>query len=189
MTLVRDMTKGNIFGHIILYAVPMILGNFLQLTYNMADSIIIGKFLGEDSLAAVSTVNPIMTLMVLGASGIGMGASIIIARLFGAEDYRRLKREFSTTVIAGTVFSLIVFVLGFLLAREILILIKTPSSILNESLTYLRIMFVGFLFTTHRGLKGIGDLACISIAMFLITSIVFCMYLCGSWLRKKSASL
>ena len=105
------MKKGSIFLHIILYALPMILGNYLQLTYNMADSIIIGKFLGEDSLAAVSTVNPIMTLMVLGASGIGMGASIIIARLFGAEDYKRLKREFSTTVIAGTVFSLVVFVI------------------------------------------------------------------------------
>ncbi len=156
------MTKGSIFLHIILYALPMILGNYLQLTYNMADSIIIGKFLGEDSLAAVSTVNPIMTLMVLGASGIGMGASIIIARLFGAEDYKRLKREFSTTVIAGTVFSLVVFVLGFLLAREILILIKTPSSILNESLTYLRIMFVGFLFTFQynimaHSLRGIGN--------------------------------
>ena len=85
MARTRDMTRGNIFLHIIMYALPMIFGNYLQLTYNMADSIIIGKFLGEDSLASVSTVNPIMTIMILGASGIGMGASIIIARLFGAE--------------------------------------------------------------------------------------------------------
>lgn len=162
MAQARDMTKGNIFLHIILYAVPMILGNYLQLTYNMADSIIIGKFLGEDSLAAVSTVSPIMTLMVLGASGIGMGASIIIARLFGAEDYPRMKREFSTTVIAGTIFSLAVFVIGFLFAKEILVLIMTPESIISESLTYLRIMFVGFLFTFQynimaHSLRGIGN--------------------------------
>ena len=162
MSTVRDMTKGNIFSHIILYAIPMILGNYLQLTYNMADSIIIGKFLGEDSLASVSTVNPVMTLMVLGASGIGMGASIIIARLFGAEEYGRLKREFSTVLIAGTVFSLAVFCVGFLFSREILVLIKTPSEILDEALIYLRIMFIGFLFTfqynlVSHSLRGIGN--------------------------------
>ncbi|SCW35139.1 putative efflux protein, MATE family [Ruminococcaceae bacterium YRB3002] len=148
--------------HIIVYAIPMILGNYLQLTYNMADAIIISKFLGEDSLAAVSTAGPIMTLMVLGASGIGMGASIIISRLYGAEEYGRLKREFSTAVIAGTAFSLVVFILGFLFAREILILIKTPEAVLEESLTYLRIMFVGFLFTFQynimsHSLRGIGN--------------------------------
>ena len=156
------MTKGNIFGHIILYAVPMILGNFLQLTYNMADSIIIGKYLGQDSLASVSTVNPVMTLMVLGASGIGMGASIIIARLFGAEEYSRLKREFSTAVIAGTLFSFLVFAAGFIFSREILVLIKTPPEIIDEALVYLRIMFIGFLFTFQynlmsHSLRGIGN--------------------------------
>lgn len=162
MAATRDMTRGNIFLHIILYAIPMILGNYLQLTYNMADSIIIGKFLGSDSLAAVSLVNPVMTLMVLGSSGIGMGASIIIARLFGAEEYKRLKREFSTTVIAGTIFSVAVFVIGIIFAREILMLIKTPPEILDEALIYLRIMFVGFLFTFQynicaHSLRGIGN--------------------------------
>ncbi|MBP5260753.1 MAG: MATE family efflux transporter [Clostridiales bacterium] len=162
MAATRDMTRGNIFLHIIIYAIPMIFGNYLQLTYNMADSIIIGKYLGENSLAAVSTVNPVMTLMVLGASGIGMGASIIIARLFGAEEYGRLKKEFSTTVIAGSIFSLFVFAVGFLFAREILILIKTPDIILDEALVYLRIMFIGFLFTFQynvmsHSLRGIGN--------------------------------
>ena len=162
MAATRDMTRGNIFLHIILYAIPLILGNYLQLTYNMADSIIIGKFLGSGSLAAVSLVNPVMTLMVLGSSGIGMGASIIIARLFGAEEYKRLKREFSTTVIAGTIFSVAVFVIGIIFAREILMLIKTPPEILDEALIYLRIMFVGFLFTFQynicaHSLRGIGN--------------------------------
>jgi len=162
MARTRDMTRGNIFLHIILYALPMILGNYLQLTYNMADSIIIGKFLGEDSLASVSTVNPIITIMVLGASGLGMGSSIIIARLFGAEDHVRLKKEFSTTLIAGAVFSLAVFAAGFLFSREILLLIKTPAGIMDEALTYLRIMFIGFLFTFQynimsHSLRGIGN--------------------------------
>ena len=162
MAASRDMTRGNIFLHIIIYAIPMILGNYLQLTYNMADSIIIGKYLGTDPLASVSAAGPVMTLMILGASGIGMGASIIIARLFGAEEYSRLKREFSTVLISGTIFSLAVFAIGFIFAREILVLIKTPSEILEESLTYLRIMFVGFLFTFQynimsHSLRGIGN--------------------------------
>ena len=108
----HDMTKGNIFRHIVAYAIPMILGNFLQLSYNMADSVIISKLLGKIPLAAVSAVNPIMTLMILGASGLGMGASIIIARLYGAEEYKKLKKEYATTVIFGIFFSLAVFLAG-----------------------------------------------------------------------------
>ena len=160
----HDMTKGNIFIHIILYAVPMILGNFLQLTYNMADSIIIGKLLGENALAACSASNPVMTLMILGASGLGMGASIIMARLYGAKEFDKLKREFATTLVFGFFFSMAVFLIGFLLTDHILFWINTPAEIANESAVYLRIMFVGFLFTFQynimsHSLRGIGNSA------------------------------
>lgn len=156
------MTKGNIFVHIILYAIPMILGNFLQLTYNMADTVIIGKFLGEDDLAACSASNPIMTLMILGASGLGMGASIIMARLYGGKEHDKLKREFATTFIFGLFFSLAVFIIGFILAGHILTWINTPSEIMAEATIYLRIMFVGFLFTFQynimsHALRSIGN--------------------------------
>lgn len=158
----HDMTKGNIFRHIVAYAIPMILGNFLQLSYNMADSVIISKLLGETPLAAVSAVNPIMTLMILGASGLGMGASIIIARLYGAEEYKKLKREYATTVIFGIFFSLTVFLAGVLLSRYILIWTNTPEEVIPEAVIYLRIMFVGFLFTFQynimsHSLRGIGN--------------------------------
>ena len=116
----HDMTTGSISRHLIKYAIPMILGNILQLTYNAVDSIIIGKFLGEEALAAVSTSNPIMTIMVLGASGIGIGASVIMSRFYGAKDAINFRREFSTTVIFSTIFSLVVFVAGFLLSSDIL---------------------------------------------------------------------
>ena len=156
------MTKGNIFFLIIRYAVPMILGNFLQLTYNMADSVIISKMLGEIPMGAVSVSNPVMTIMVLGASGLGMGASILIARIYGEGDLRRLKREFATTVIFGLFFSLTVFVIGFFAAPLILRLLNTPSDIMSQALIYLRIMFVGFLFTFQynimsHSLRGIGN--------------------------------
>lgn len=156
------MTKGSITRHIIAYAIPMILGNILQLTYNAVDSMIISKFIGENALAAVSTSNPIMTIMILGASGVGMGASIIISRLYGAGERDKVKREFSTTAIFGLFFSLAVFLVGFILSGFILRLINTPADVFPEALTYLRIMFVGFLFTFQYNimsncLRGIGD--------------------------------
>lgn len=158
----RDMTRGGISRHLIQYAVPMILGNILQLTYNAADSVIIGKCLGEEALAAVSTSNPVMTIMVLGASGIGIGASVIMSRLYGAEELGRLKREFSTTVIFSTFFSLLVFLGGFLLAGDILTWIHTPAEAFAMAVTYLRIIFVGFLFTFQynilsHSIRSIGD--------------------------------
>lgn len=156
------MTKGSITRHIIAYAIPMILGNILQLTYNAVDSMIISKFIGENALAAVSTSNPIMTIMILGASGIGMGASIIISRLYGADEKDKIKREFSTTAIFGLFFSLLIFAIGFASSGLILKLINTPTEAFGDALVYLRIMFVGFLFTFQYNimsncLRGIGD--------------------------------
>ncbi len=158
----RDMTRGNISGHLLAYAVPMILGNFLQLTYNAADSMIIGKCLGETALAAVSTANPIVTMVVLGASGIGIGASVLISRYYGAKDFDKLKREFSTTVIASTIFSMIVFLTGFFLSEHILSWIHTPGEAMFQAKQYLRIIFVSFLFTFQyniwsSSMRAIGD--------------------------------
>lgn len=156
------MTEGRIGRHLISYAIPMILGNILQLTYNAVDAMIIGKCLGETAQAAVSTANPIMTIMVLGASGIGIGASVLISRYYGADDLVKMKREFSTTVILGIALSLAVFILGFTLSGEILSWIKTPPEAFPLAKTYLRIAFVGFLFTFQyniisSALRGSGD--------------------------------
>lgn len=158
----RNMTEGSIGRHLIQYAVPMILGNLFQLTYNAADSVIIGKFLGENALAAVSTSNPVMTIMVLGASGIGIGASVITGRFYGAKDYAALKREFSTTVISCTVFSLLVFLFGSLLTPAMLRLIHTPEAAFDMAVVYLRIIFIGFLFSFQynilsHAMRSIGD--------------------------------
>ena len=158
----QNMTSGKISLHLIKYAIPMILGNIMQLTYNAVDSVIIGKCLGETALAAVSTSGPIMTIMVLGASGIGIGASVIMSRYYGAGDRAALKREFSTTVIFSTVFSLVVFAVGMVLNRQILTWINTPAEVMEQASLYLRIMMVGFLFTFQynilsHAMRSIGD--------------------------------
>ena len=158
----RDMTRGSVTRHLLGYAVPMVLGNIMQLTYNAADSVIISKNLGQDALAAVSVCDPIMTVMVLGASGMGIGASVLMSRFYGAKEREKLRREFSTTLLFGVAFSLVVFLLGLAFAPQLLRLIKTPASSFPQALTYLRVIFVGFLFTFQynilsSALRSLGD--------------------------------
>ena len=158
----QDMTKGSILSHLIRYAIPMILGNLLQLTYNAVDSIIIGKFLGENALAAVSTSDPIFTILVLGASGISLGASVMISKFKGAGDQEKIRQEFAATFLFGFWFSLGVFALGLALSAQMLRWIQTPPEAMAQAKTYLRIYLVGFLFTFQynvlaSSLRGLGD--------------------------------
>lgn len=170
-----NMTQGNIYKHLIKYAVPMILGNILQLTYNAVDSMIIGKCLGEEALAAVSTSNPIMTIMILGVSGLSMGGSVIMSKYYGAGDFKNVKKEFSTTFIFSLICSLIIFAIGFILSEQILILVNTPAEILALAESYLQTIFVGFLFTFQynimaAAMRSIGDSR--SPVIFLFISVI-----------------
>ena len=78
--MIRDMTKGNIYNHIVQFSIPIILGNIFQLTYNAVDSIIVGKFAGTKALAAVGTSDPIVNMLILGISGICIGASFLVLK-------------------------------------------------------------------------------------------------------------
>ena len=100
------MTEGSIVKSLLLFALPLIFGNLLQQMYNTADSIIVGKFVGEEALAAVGTSNPLMTLAILFINGMCLGAGILVSTAFGAGDTELVERQVSTTAIAGTVFSL-----------------------------------------------------------------------------------
>lgn len=162
MAHVRRMTEGSIRRHLLAYALPLILGNFFQLTYNAVDSIVIGKFAGENALAAVSAANPVMTIVILGVSGISLGASVLMSRFFGAGDEEKLRREVATTILFGAAASLVVFAAGLPLVGPILRLLRVPKEILGMAATYLRIIFVGFLFTFQynilaASLRSVGD--------------------------------
>ena len=156
------MTEGKISGHLIRYSVPLILGNLFQLTYNVVDSIIAGRFIGKEALAAEGTANPVMNIVILGISGICMGASVLMSEFFGAGDYRKLKREMSTTVLFGLFFSLGVAGLGILLARPLLAALQVPEELLDMASVYLEIIFLGAPFTyfynaVSAALKSVGD--------------------------------
>ena len=158
----RNMTEGSIPRHLLSYAVPTILGNLLQLTYNAVDSIVVGKFAGENALAAVSAANPVMSILILGVSGLSLGASVLMSRFFGAGDGARLKRELATTILFGALLSLGLAIPGFLLARPLLALLRVPDEALGMAAVYLRIIFLGFFFTFQYNimagaLRSVGD--------------------------------
>jgi len=162
MAKTRRMTEGSIARHLLSYAIPLILGNFFQLTYNAVDSIIIGKFAGEGALAAVSAANPVMTIVILGVSGISIGASVLMSRFFGAGDMESLRREIGTTMLFGAGASFAVFAVGMAASGIILQILNVPREILPMATVYLRIIFVGFLFTFQynilsASLRSVGD--------------------------------
>jgi putative MATE family efflux protein len=181
------MTNGNISNHLIKFAVPLVLGNLFQLTYNAADSIIVGRYVGTSALAAVGTANPIMNIIMFLIVGICMGASVLMSEYFGANDIKKFKREVSTTMIAGLIFTVIIIILCVILIEPILRLIQTPQEIISDATTYLRIIFLGLIFTFLYNvyastLRSIGDskspliFLIISAILNVVMDIVFVVY-------------
>ena len=160
--MITDMTEGNIPKHLISYSIPLILGNLFQLTYNAVDSIIVGRFIGKEALAAVGVSSPVMNIIILGISGICIGASVLMSNFFGAKKEELIKKEMATTAVFGVYFSLVVVLLGMIAAKLLLRALYVPEEILNMSATYLRIIFLGAPFTffynaVSSALKSVGD--------------------------------
>ncbi len=156
------MTEGSISKHLIHYSIPLILGNLLQLTYNAVDSIIVGRFIGKDALAAVGTASPVMNILILGISGICIGASVLMSKFFGAKDEDMLKKEMATTTVFGFFFSIFMVVIGILFSRPLLQALRVPNEILDMAALYLRITFLAVPFTYYynsisAALKSVGD--------------------------------
>ena len=86
--MTNDMTQGRIVPILVKFTIPLVLGNLLQLTYNAVDSIIVGRYVGKEALAAVGTSNPLLTLIILSVQGICLGAGILVGTLYGAKDYK-----------------------------------------------------------------------------------------------------
>lgn len=156
------MTEGNIAEHLIKYSLPLILGNLFQLTYNTVDSIIVGRFIGKEALAAVGTANPVMSIIILGISGICVGASVLMSSFYGAGDEELLKKEMATTAVFGVYFSILTAVLGIFCAEPLLHALRVPDEILSSATLYLRLIFLGAPFTyfynaVSAALKSVGD--------------------------------
>lgn len=158
----KDMTQGGIARHLVGFAVPLILGNFFQLTYNAVDSIVLGRFAGKASLAAAGIANPIMNIMIFFIVGISWGAGVLISEFYGAKDFVKLKHEISTTIVIGFVFTLFVSTVCFVFALPLLRLVRSPHELIAPSAHYLRIVFCGLVFTFFynmfaAALRAVGD--------------------------------
>lgn len=132
---------------IVKFTIPLVLGNLLQLTYNAVDSIIVGRCVGKDALAAVGTSNPLVTLVILFIQGICLGAGILVGTLYGAKNEKVLKRQISTSMISGVVFSLLVTLLTLPLAPVLLAVLRVDAGIRPEASVYLRIILCGLVFS------------------------------------------
>ena len=144
---VLDMTRGAITPQIIHFTLPLIIGNFFVLTYNAADTVIVGRFIGANAMAALGAASPVMNLMLFLIIGICLGMSVLMGNFFGKGDIENLKKAISTSVITGGFFTMVIVVLGFFFSHSLLSLMSTPSEIIDDATSYLQIIFVGLIFT------------------------------------------
>ena len=128
------------------FAMPMILGSFFQQVYNMADSIIVGQFVGSSALAAVGACAALTNVFICVALGAGVGAGVLVSRYFGAKEYGKMKTIVSTSLISFLLLSILLGIFGFCFSHAMMSTLQTPADILEEAVLYLRVYFVGFPF-------------------------------------------
>lgn len=158
----QSLTEGSIWKKMLLFALPVFLGNVFQQFYNAFDSWCVGNFLGDDALAAVSSSGSLIFMMVGFFNGMSMGAGVIIARHFGAKDYESMKKAIHTDVAFGLVAGTVLTVLGVTFTPTILRWMGTPADVLPQSISYFRYYFWGAIFSVMYNifvgiLHAVGD--------------------------------
>ncbi len=156
------MTEGVIWKQLVLFSIPLLLGNLFQQLYNTVDSIVVGNYIGGNALAAVGSSTPIVNLLVGLFTGIATGSGVVVSRFFGAQDNKNVHDSVHTAIAVTFVSGIILSVAGVLLSPLLLRLIGTPEEVMVESTVYLRIYFSGVLammvYNMGSGiLRAIGD--------------------------------
>ncbi|MBO4879422.1 MAG: MATE family efflux transporter [Clostridia bacterium] len=139
----REMTEGKIYSKIALFALPIFIGQLFQQMYNIADSLVVGKVLGKQALAAVSSSGSLIFLIVGFIYGVFVGAGVVIGRYYGAQNFEKVHKAVHTTVAFGLVAGVILMVFGMTCTPLILRLMNTPAEVLPESIKYFRMYFAG----------------------------------------------
>lgn len=144
--MITDLTQGSSRKMLWAFSIPMLLSVMFQQMYNIADSIIAGRFIGEDALAAVGASYPITMIFMAVAVGSNIGCAVVVSRLFGGRQYGKLKTAICTIFFACIGVSIVMTLLGLLLGNGLLALIQTPENVFANAALYLRIYIFGFLF-------------------------------------------
>lgn len=140
------MTEGNIWKLLIIFSIPLILGNLLQQMYNTADSIIVGNFVGSNGLAAVGSGTALINLIIAFSQGAAVGAGVIVSQNLGARDKQKTKLAVHTAICIAIILGVILSAIGVIFSRDLLIWMKTPKSVLKDSVLYLQIYCGGLIF-------------------------------------------
>ncbi len=141
------MTEGSIWKSILLFSVPLILGNMLQQLYNTADSIIVGNFVGANALAAVGSSGSPIYLLIGFSQGLAVGAGVVVSQFLGAKDHREAQEAVHTSLAIAVIMGLLLTVGGIACGRALLVAMNTPAEVLGDAVTYIRIYFGGVLFS------------------------------------------
>ncbi len=158
----KDFTNGNEAKLIFNFALPMLIGNILQQTYTIVDSIIVGRTLGKVALGAIATTLPINFFILSLTLGITMGSTIVIAQYYGAKDMQNLIKAVDTSFIFIMFSSMVIAILGYSFSYKILELLKVPESVISQSAMYLKVTFLGIPLMFGYNiissmLRGVGD--------------------------------
>ena len=157
-----DMTEGRPWEKILIFTFPMLLGNIAQQLYNTVDSVVVGKYIGDNALAAVGSAGPIFNLLLVLFVGISTGAGIMVSQYLGAKKREELSVTIGNSIVLTAIATVIIMVVATLAARPLLVLLKTPDSILDWCTSYLRILFLGIAGMSFYNilcgiLRGLGD--------------------------------
>ena len=140
---VMDMTEGNITKQLMLFSVPMLLGNLFQQIYNLVDSVVVGRVVGPNALAAIGATGSVTFLFIALCNGMGSGGGIVVSQKFGAKDETGVKKSLTNAAYLMMGMAVIVCVISYLLTPTILTLLKTPSDIISDAISYMRMMCLG----------------------------------------------
>lgn len=170
-----DMTTGKPWEKIVIFTVPMLLGNIAQQLYSTVDSIVVGRYVGDNALAAVGSASPILNLLLVLFMGVSVGASVMVSQYFGARKKEELSKTIGNTITLTAIVSLLIMVLGAVLSRPLLNLLQTPESIIDWCEDYLLILVLGIAGCAYYNilcgvLRGLGD--SISALLYLLVATV-----------------
>lgn len=157
-----DMTDGPLLGKLIRFAIPLALSSILQLLFNAADMVVVGRFAGSQALAAVGSTGALINLIVTMFMGLSVGANVLVAQFYGAGNKKDLSETVHTAILSSALFGVILIAAGVLLARPMLELMITPEDVIDQAVLYMRIYFLGMPVTMLYNfgaaiLRAVGD--------------------------------
>ncbi len=157
-----DMTQGSVFHHLLMFSLPLLVGNIFQQLYNTVDTWVVGNFVSNEAFSAVGAVSPIINMLIGAFTGLASGAGVVISQYYGAKDEQKVHDAVHTAIMLTVILTVVFTALGIAMTPMMLRLMKTPADVMPESMTYLTIYFagmVGLLFYNMGAgiLRAVGD--------------------------------